>query len=263
MPTIDRRQLIGSTALLWIPALARPAGAETVTEGPHDSFPAVEYARVLETVRYAHVDLERVESLVTASPSLANATVDWGFGDWESAVGAAAHMGRGDIAELLLAHGARPDLFTHAMLGHLPVVRSAVEARPGIQRELGPHGFTLLHHARAGGDQSKPVVEYLETLGDADPKPSTKPLPRDASDYVGDYLWSDGPDDRVTVTERDGDLSLGYGEGFPRTLFHLGDHAFYPTGAANVRIRFAFQGDRVELSVHDPGVILRAAKAMT
>ncbi len=61
-------------------------------------------------------------------PRLANATWDWGGGDWESALGAAGHMGRRDIAELLLAHGARLDLFVAAMLGEVEVVRAILDA---------------------------------------------------------------------------------------------------------------------------------------
>ena len=105
--------------------------------------------RVKETVAVSHGNLLRVRELVEASPALAKATWDWGFGDWETALGAASHTGRREIAELLIAHGARPDIFTFAMFGQLDVVKAYVEANPGIQRTLGPHGITLLSHARA------------------------------------------------------------------------------------------------------------------
>ena len=67
-------------------------------------------------VSNAHGDLEFVRARLAENPTLANAAWDWGDGDWESALGAAGHMGRRDIAELLLAHGARLDLFVAAML---------------------------------------------------------------------------------------------------------------------------------------------------
>jgi hypothetical protein len=51
-----------------------------------------------------------------------------------------------------LAHGARPSIFSAAMLGQLAVVRAFTEAAPGVQGTPGPHGITLLAHARAGGD---------------------------------------------------------------------------------------------------------------
>ncbi len=77
---------------------------------------------VKETVAVSHGNLPRVRELVEASPALAKATWDWGFGDWETALGAASHTGRREIAELLIAHGARPDIFTFAMFGQLDVV---------------------------------------------------------------------------------------------------------------------------------------------
>lgn len=50
-------------------------------------------------------------------------------------------------AEVLIEHGARPNLFTFAMMGDLRVVRALVDAHPGIRGLHGPHGLTLLHHA--------------------------------------------------------------------------------------------------------------------
>ena len=85
----------------------------------HAEFPSQEPALVREVVAASHTRLERVRELVSASPALAKAAWDWGFGDWESALGAASHMGRRDIAELLMGHGARPNLYTHTMLGRL------------------------------------------------------------------------------------------------------------------------------------------------
>jgi len=44
-------------------------------------------------------------------------------------LGAASHMGRRDIAEILIEHGARSNLFTSTMLGHLEAVRAYIKAR--------------------------------------------------------------------------------------------------------------------------------------
>ena len=41
------------------------------------------------------------------------------------------------------------------------MVRAHVEARPETGRIHGPHGISLLRHARAGGDEAAPVVDYL------------------------------------------------------------------------------------------------------
>ena len=95
-------------------------------------------------------------------------------------------MGRRDIAELLITHGARPDLFTFAMLDLVDVVRAMCVARPGIQGLPGPHGITLLAHARQG--KAAAVVEYLEALGGADEVAGSRPLDEAAADpYRGDY----------------------------------------------------------------------------
>ena len=82
--------------------------------------------RVRSVVGASHSNLERVRELVLEQPALAKANWDWGFGDWESALGAASHTGRREIAEFLIAHGARPNLFSAAMLGEVDVVRAHV-----------------------------------------------------------------------------------------------------------------------------------------
>jgi hypothetical protein len=112
----------------------------------------------------AHGDLEKVRALVDQQPKLVNASWDWGGGDWETPLGAAAHTGRREIALYLLDHGARMDLFAAAMLGHVEVVRAALGAFPGAHRVLGPHGIPLLAHAKVGGEQAAAVVALLESL---------------------------------------------------------------------------------------------------
>ena len=71
-------------------------------------------------------------------PTLANAAWDWGGGDWERRSARPAHMGRRDIAELLLAHGARLDVFVAAMLGEVEIVRAILTAHPEMRETLGP-----------------------------------------------------------------------------------------------------------------------------
>ena len=129
-PTFTRREWIGTvpaTVALVAGATALAADEpEATTAKPHiyAEFPAQDPALVRDVVGAAHVRIDRVRELVEASPALAKASWDWGFGDWESALGAASHMGRRDIADLLISHGARPNLFTFAMMGNLAVVRS-------------------------------------------------------------------------------------------------------------------------------------------
>ena len=126
--------------------------------------PALELDLVQEFVAKAHGDFERIKEMLTQQPSLVNSTWDWGGGDFETALGAASHMGRKDIANFLLEHGARLDLFAAAMLGKLDVLKAALAAYPDAIKIPGPHGISLLAHAQAGGDEAKAVLEFLQSL---------------------------------------------------------------------------------------------------
>lgn len=117
---------------------------------------------VREFVLESHRGLDQVRALLDCEPALVNAVWDWGGGDWESGLGAAAHMGRRDIAELLLDRGARLDLFAAAMLGHVEIVRAVLDAFPHMCQALGPHGIPLMEHAKRGGSEAAAVVELLE-----------------------------------------------------------------------------------------------------
>src|SRR5213080_1163705 len=92
--------------------------------------PALKPELVQEFVAKAHGDLNRVQELLEKEPALVNAAWDWGGGDWETGLGAAAHVGRRDIAEYLLARGARLDLFAAAMLGKLAIVQAILKDNP-------------------------------------------------------------------------------------------------------------------------------------
>src|SRR5574338_509362 len=126
--------------------------------------PALEITLVQDFVGKSHADLEGVKSLLEQEPGLVNSAWDWGGGDWETGLGAAAHMGRRDIALYLLENGARLDLFAAAMLGNLTIVMATLEAYPGAIDMPGPHGIPLVAHARAGGKEAVQVYEYLKSL---------------------------------------------------------------------------------------------------
>ena len=123
--------------------------------------PRLEADLVRDFVANAHGDVDRVRELLGREPALVNAAWDWGGGDWETGLGAAAHVGRREIALFLLEHGARMDIFAAAMLGHLDVVRAMVAAVPEVRNSRGPHGISLLRHAEAGGEAAAPVAEFL------------------------------------------------------------------------------------------------------
>lgn len=129
-----------------------------------DTKPALSSDLVEEIVRVAHSDLDRTRELLSQEPALVNAVWDWGGGDFETALGAAAHMGRKDIANFLLDHGARLDIFAAAMLGKLEIVKAAIAAYPDAINTPGPHGIPLLAHAEAGGEEARAVLEFLTSL---------------------------------------------------------------------------------------------------
>ena len=129
-----------------------------------ERIPALAATLVEEIVRVAHADLDRTRELLAQEPALVNATWDWGGGDFETALGAAAHMGRKDIADFLLENGARLDIFAAAMLGNVEVVRAALTTYPDALNIPGPHGISLIAHAEAGGEGAKAVLEYLRSL---------------------------------------------------------------------------------------------------
>src|SRR4026208_1677743 len=125
---------------------------------------ALESKLVQEFVGNAHGDLNLVKELLAQEPGLINATWDWGGGDFETALGGASHMGRRDIAEFLLDHGARLDIFAATMLGKLDIVKAAVAAFPNIVNVPGPHKIPLIVHAEKGGPQAAAVLEFLRSL---------------------------------------------------------------------------------------------------
>lgn len=125
---------------------------------------SIESELVREFVAVSHGDLSRVKELLAQEPALINACWDWGGGDWETALGAAAHTGQKEIALLLLASGARIDVFAAAMLGKLEIVKAILADNPTVADSKGPHGIPLIVHALAGGQENEEMVEFLQSL---------------------------------------------------------------------------------------------------
>jgi hypothetical protein len=225
-----------------------------------ESFPAHPPQLAREMVTVSHFNLNRVKELVTARPALARAAWDWGFGDWETALGAASHMGNRPIAEYLIANGARPSLFSAAMLGQMDVVKAFVAAQPGVQCIAGPHSISLLAHAKAGGDAARPVFEFLKTLGDADQPAEAALSAEERAAILGTYIFGSGPSEQVDVGVEQGHLTWTRKGTMGRWLFHIGDRVFYPGGAAAVRIAFKLQADSRVMTVSDADFVLTAPR---
>ena len=241
-------------------SLATGTGGAVGVEPLPDSFPSQPPELVREMVTVAHFDLKRVKELVEAKPSLAKASWDWGFGDWETALGAASHMGNRAIAEYLIAKGAAPTLFSAAMLGQLDVVKGMIAAQPGLQGMRGPHSISLLMHAKAGKEGARAVREFLQGLGDADADPAAPLAQADADALKGTYTFGIGTNQLIEVTTEGAQVTWTRRGMMGRPLTHLGERVFYPCGAPSVRIRFAEEGGAMVMTVADPETVLVARR---
>ena len=126
--------------------------------------PQINRTLTQDFVIFAHMDLEMVKKLLEREPGLLHSHMDWGNGDFESALGAASHMGRRDIAEYLLGKGARIDIFCATMLGQLEVVKGLLTAFPTLIDAKGPHGMGLHLHAKMGGKDAERTLDYLQSI---------------------------------------------------------------------------------------------------
>jgi hypothetical protein len=155
----------------------QPVEAEFERDYPAPGFkpswkkPQINRLMAQDFVIYAHSDLDMVKKLYERQPNLLNATLDWGDGDWETALGGASHMGRKDIVKFLLSKGARMDLFCAAMMGQLEIVKSMLTLEPALIDARGPHGFNLHFHAQVGQADAKPVLDYLQSVKEVELRP--------------------------------------------------------------------------------------------
>ncbi|MBM3983587.1 MAG: ankyrin repeat domain-containing protein [Planctomycetes bacterium] len=134
---------------------------------------------VQDFVMFGHFDLKMVEKLLAREPGLLHSHMDWGGGDFESALGGAAHVGNREIAKFLLGKGARIDIFCAAMLGQLDVVKGLLTAFPALIDAKGPHGISLHMHAKMGGKESEGTLDFLQSVKKVEfPPPKKKDPPK-------------------------------------------------------------------------------------
>ena len=126
--------------------------------------PQINREMATDFILFAHSSLDKTKMLLDREPGLLNATMDWGNGDWETALGGASHMGRKDIAKMLIERGARVDIFAATMLGMVATVKEMLKFQPALIDAKGPHGFDLHWHAQAGQEEAEPVLEFLQSI---------------------------------------------------------------------------------------------------
>jgi len=155
-----RTGLVTASAVIATPALL--FSKNTI---PNQDSPQLDKELVAKFVGAGHSKIDVVKELLEEHPTLINAAHDWRDGDFETALGAATHVGYKKLAQYLIDKGAQTNLFTAAMFGRMDIIKPMLEYFPNSLHAKGPHGYTLLHHANAGGDEAAPVVEYLKSLG--------------------------------------------------------------------------------------------------
>ncbi len=254
--------------VLFAEKLIFPTEGEIAPDNSH-RYPAISESIVSEVVGVSHFNLDRLKELVEPRPELARAVWDWGFGDWESALGAASHVGRKDIADYLMLKGARPDIFTYAMLGAFEVVKVMIEMTPGVQKIAGPHGISLLQHVKNGiaDNESKTgaryeLIAYLEELGNADGNNYSPMSEEENKKYIGDYKY--GPNDHEGFSVKQNMrkfITLGKLGKNGGSLYPTSENTFMYNGAPSVEVSFVWNNGMVEkLIVKEPGFSVTATK---
>ncbi|MBT8253855.1 MAG: ankyrin repeat domain-containing protein [Flavobacteriaceae bacterium] len=158
---MNRKYFIKSVGLsaMMLPFATGWAQTTTTTD------PQLDKNLVKEFVGKSHSDLDRVKILLKEHPTLLNAAHDWKFGDFETGLGAASHVGYKELVRFFLDQGAQANIFTMALFGKIDILKPMLEFSPALLHAKGPHGFTLLHHAEKGGEEALAVKEYLQSLG--------------------------------------------------------------------------------------------------
>jgi hypothetical protein len=138
---------------------------KTSSQTQQEKPPPIKADLVKEFVIAGHGNLEKTKTLLALEPGLLNACWDWGGGDFETAIEGAGHIGSKDVATFLIGQGARMNIFCAAMLGKIDVVKAILSINPDLKNSKGPHGLQLIHHATKGGEDAKPVLDYLLLIG--------------------------------------------------------------------------------------------------
>jgi len=100
--TVSLPGIIYAREIIYTHEISEQSAGNTEQPKVFRRYPSIDDEIVAEVVGSSHFDLDRVKELVEHRPELARATWDWAFGDWETALGAASHVGRRDIAEYLI-----------------------------------------------------------------------------------------------------------------------------------------------------------------
>ncbi len=103
-------------------------------------------------------DQKEVERMIAVNPELVSTKNDSGV----SAVLLAVYYGLPDMARLLIARGARPDIFEASATGMTGLVKDLLETDPALANEYAPDGFQALGLASFFGyvDVASLLLDY-------------------------------------------------------------------------------------------------------
>jgi hypothetical protein len=165
MSTTNRKNFIlssvsGTAGLILLPRIFGNS-----QQGFQPIKPDVDTELVKQFVGAAHRDIQKAKTLLQETPDLLNSVNNLGGWDWEDAIGAAGHVGIPELAIYLLDKGARPTICVAAMLGKIDVVKAYITAFPHMKDAVGPHKISLVRHAKAGEENAREVLEYLQSIG--------------------------------------------------------------------------------------------------
>ena len=141
------------------------AGGGLLFTGPSLGASATTFSaeEISEFVSAAHSDLDKTKKILAKKPLILNCADQMVLGDFETALGGASHMGRKDIGEYLFSQGARLDIFNLILLGYTSFVKQLITQFPDYIQAYGPHGYTLLHHAKVA--KQTRFAEWLRKNG--------------------------------------------------------------------------------------------------
>lgn len=253
MQSHSRRAFIAAGSISLAGGAAMAKGFSTATEPEIEKHTPVRATpdRMREFVGACHVQIDKVRAMLEIDPDLAKASWDWGFGDYETAIGACSHTGRKDIIELLLAHGARPTIFTLATLDKIAAVQGFIESMPGARDIEGPHSISLYRHAQAG--KATRVIAYLEKEGLDQDAEIFRTEQSHVDRFVGRYAveGDNSAEYQIAWAERFKCLSLKVGDESARNLIPVafyggtrdqGTQIFRPAGSRGARITLSGTG---------------------
>jgi len=233
---LNRRRFVslGSASVVAASLPSIALTTKTVTSQDSDQPDPVDPDLVKEMVGVSHFNIDRMKEILAQETTLANALMDWGAGDFESALGAAAHTGGRDRAMLLLDHGARLDIFAATMLGWLDVIEPIVKRKPKIVNTLGPHGITLWAHAEFGGVEAREVFAFLDAVPGI--LKDIRMSEEERTARAGEYRLEDGS--RFAIVDRFRSLYLREGDAYPTRLVTTGENRYHPINDLDAVVSF-------------------------